>query len=530
MKAIPTRVRRRIGITAAAVLVTVAAIVPAGESWAQETLLSQNRPTTASSNEDGALTPDRAVDGAPDTRWASAEGADPQWISVDLGRTATVSRVVLSWEAAYATAYQIQVSPDARTWSPVYQTSTGNGEKDELHGLNAAARHVRVYGTRRGTAYGYSLWELQVYGSTGAADAQPPSTPGNLRITGTTASTATLAWAASTDNTGVVGYQVLRDGGVVATATGTAHTDTGLSAATSYTYTVRALDAAGNVSAPAGPVNATTAPPDASFTAVAAGDIAEECGTDDDECAHPRTAALARSINPQFVVTMGDNQYDDGTIEQFRANYDKTWGTLKSRTRPSPGNHESYDSSGYLAGYRAYFGSAAFPAGKPYYSYDVGNWHFIALDSNTFDESAQLDWLARDLAATSRGCLAAYWHHPLFSSGEHGNQPVARPVWDLLLRHRADLVLNGHDHHYERFGRQNAAGRADPNGIVEVIGGTGGASPYEIDNVQPNSEKRITHEYGVLKLTFTDDTFAWRYLDVDGKTLDASPTHTCDRG
>ena len=153
--------------------------------------------------------------------------------------------------------------------------------------------------------------------------------------------------------------------------------------------------------------------------------------------------------------------------------------TTRPTTRPGPRR------------YKAYFGSIATPQGKTYYSYDQGNWHFIALDSNYFDQTAQINWLKADLAANTKGCIAAYWHHPLFSSGEHGNDPVSSRSGRSSTTPSADLVLNGHDHHYERFAPQNPDGKADPNGIVEILGGMGGASPYNIENVQPNSQKRL---------------------------------------
>ncbi|MBB5077147.1 galactose-binding domain-containing protein [Nonomuraea endophytica] len=400
-----------------------------------ETLLSQGKPASSSSKEGSSYSSGKAFDGnLTSTRWASLEGRDPEWVRVDLGSVQQISRVKLFWEAAYGKAYQIQVSPDASTWSTVYSTTSGDGGLDDLT-LTASGRYVRMYGTARGTTYGYSLWEMQVYGGT--------PDPGGT-----------------------------------------------------------------------------------SFTVAAAGDIAEQC-TSGSSCIHPKTAALVESMNPEFVLTMGDNQYDDALLSDFRNYYDKTWGRFKSKTRPSPGNHETYDPAGPLAGYKSYFGSIAYPQGKPYYSYDRGEWHFIALDSNSFDNQAQLDWLSADLAANTKRCVAAYWHHPLFSSGEHGNDPVSRPVWQRLYAARADLVLNGHDHHYERFGPQSPTAQADPNGIVEILGGMGGASPYNIENVQPNSQKRITNTFGVLKLNFTDTTFAWQLIGVDGSVKDTSPTYTC---
>ncbi|WP_030683177.1 metallophosphoesterase family protein [Streptomyces sp. NRRL B-1347] len=266
----------------------------------------------------------------------------------------------------------------------------------------------------------------------------------------------------------------------------------------------------------------------AAFSAVAVGDIAEQCTKSDSKCAHPKTAALVQQLNPDFVMTMGDNQYDDARLKDFQKYYATTWGAFKNKTKPVPGNHETYDPAGALKGYKSYFGSVAYPDGKSYYSFDKDNWHFIALDSNSFDDRAQIDWLKRDLAANGKKCVAAYFHHPLFSSGEHGNNPVSKPVWKLLQGAKTELVLGGHDHHYERFAPQNANGDADAsNGIVEVIAGTGGANPYKIEEVQPHSQKRITNTYGVVKFDFADDGFSWKLIGTDGSTKDSSPAYSC---
>ncbi|MFI6497587.1 discoidin domain-containing protein [Nonomuraea typhae] len=414
---------------------TAALLTPATAQSAAETLLSQGKPAASSSKEGSSYSSGKAFDGNfTSTRWASLEGQDPQWIRVDLGSTQQISRVKLFWEVAYGKAYQIQVSPDAASWTTVYSTTTGDGGQDDV-AVSASARYVRMYGTQRGTPYGYSLWEMQVFG--GGPD-------------------------------------------------------------------------------PGGP----------SFTVAAAGDIAQQCSSGS-SCMHLKTATLVEQLNPEFVITMGDNQYDDALLSDFRNYYDKSWGRFKAKTKPSPGNHETYDPAGPLAGYKSYFGSIAYPQGKSYYSYDRGAWHFIALDSNSFDSQAQLDWLSADLAATTKRCVAAYWHHPLFSSGEHGNDPVSRPVWQRLYAAGAELVLNGHDHHYERFAPQNPNAQADPNGIVEILGGMGGASPYNIENVQPNSQKRLSGTYGVVKLSFTDTTFSSQLIGVDGAVKDSSPTYTC---
>ncbi|MFJ1791621.1 discoidin domain-containing protein [Kitasatospora griseola] len=415
---------------------------------AGDPLISQGKAATASSAEGSSYAAGKAFDGSASTRWASAEGEDPQWLLVDLGGSAGISRVKLSWEAAYAKAYRVEVSADGVTWTTVAEEKAGNGGTDDWPGLGARGRYVRMYGTARGTSYGYSLFEMQVYG--------------------------------------------VPDGGP----------------------------------SPTGP-SPTGTTPGGAFTVVAAGDIAAQCTASDSGCAHPKTAALAQRIDPRFYLTMGDNQYDDARLTDFRNYYDKTWGAFKAKTHPVPGNHETYDPAGSLAGYKAYFGSIAYPQGKSWYSFDEGNWHFVALDSNAFDQSAQIDWLKADLAANAKKCVAAYWHHPLYSSGGHGNDPVSRPVWKILYGGKADLVLNGHDHHYERFAPQDPDGKATADGIVEIVGGMGGAEPYPIEQVQPNSQKRISGEYGVLKLDFTDSGYGWSYVGTDGQVKDTSPKYSC---
>ncbi|MFI6481697.1 glycosyl hydrolase family 8 [Nonomuraea sp. NPDC050663] len=242
------------------VFLAVALALPMLVSATADPLISRGKPASASSIEASGFEAGKAVDGSTSTRWASLEGSDPQWLRVDLGSSHTISRVRLNWEAAYGKTYKIQTSNDASAWSDVYSTSAGDGGVDDLT-LTGTGRYVRMYGTQRGTPYGYSLWEFDVYGTpAGGSDTTPPSAPADLRSTGTTSSTASLAWSASTDNVGVTGYDVYRGGTQVASVTGTSHTDTGLTASTSYSYTVRARDAAGNTSGASGSVTATTQP------------------------------------------------------------------------------------------------------------------------------------------------------------------------------------------------------------------------------------------------------------------------------
>lgn len=263
----PERRPRRSSLLVTALVAALMAAAPlappatAAAGSSADTLLSGGKPVTASSVEGSGFEAAKAVDGNASTRWASVEGHDPEWIRVDLGDTYNVSRVKLTWEAAYGKSYKIQTSPDGATWTDVYSTTSGNGATDDLT-LSGSGRYVRMYGTARGTTYGYSLYELEVYGSGGGGgtDTTPPSVPGNLRATGTTSTSVSLAWDAATDNVGVTGYLVYRGSTLVTTVAGTTYTDTGLTPATAYSYTVKARDAAGNQSAAGGAVTATTQP------------------------------------------------------------------------------------------------------------------------------------------------------------------------------------------------------------------------------------------------------------------------------
>ncbi len=250
---------------------------------------------------------------------------------------------------------------------------------------------------------------------------------------------------------------------------------------------------------------------------VGAGDIAA-CGSDGAET----TARLLDRIEGT-VFTLGDNAYEFGTAAEFRDCYDPTWGRHKARTRPSPGNHD-YVTPG-AAAYYDYFGESAGPERRGYYSFDLGAWHIVSLNSeiDAGPKSAQAQWLATDLAAHPAACTLAYWHKPIFSSGSvHGNDPHMRPIWDILAHAGADVVLNGHDHIYERFAPQTADGVADPQGMREFIAGVGGAELYGLGAIQPNSEVRGTGVFGVLKLTLHTAGYDWEFVPaVAGAFSDA---------
>jgi hypothetical protein len=251
--------------------------------------------------------------------------------------------------------------------------------------------------------------------------------------------------------------------------------------------------------------------PLATETFVGAGDIAQctNGGTPD------LTARLLDTIGGT-VFTLGDNAYPSGSAQDYQTCYDSSWGRHKGRTRPIAGNHE-YDSPSATP-YYDYFGFNAGPRGVGYYSYDLGNWHIIALNSNlpVGRSSAQAAWLRNDLAANPARCTLAYWHYPLFSSSKHGNIEVMREFWRMLYDAGADVVLAAHDHVYERFAPQTADGVPDPvRGIREFVAGTGGAPPYPFLDVKENSEARLS-TLGVLKLSLKATGYDWNFIPVSG--------------
>jgi hypothetical protein len=262
---------------------------------------------------------------------------------------------------------------------------------------------------------------------------------------------------------------------------------------------------------------------------VGAGDIAG-CNNPGDET----TAALLDGI-AGTVFTLGDNVYPTGTLSTYNACYEPSWGRHKARTRPVMGNHE-YDSSGNT-GHFSYFGASAGPVGKGYYSYDLGAWHIIVLNSNSScttiscaPNSPQDMWLRADLAAHSNVCTLAYWHHPRFNSGgTHGNNTAVGNFWNALSENGADVILNGHEHIYERFAPQTPAATPDPtNGIRQFTVGTGGSSHYtSFGTIQPNSVVRNGTTFGVLKLTLHATSYDWQFIPVAGATFKDSGTGNC---
>ena len=242
---------------------------------------------------------------------------------------------------------------------------------------------------------------------------------------------------------------------------------------------------------------------------------------------------------PRYGKAVGQNtghrlhpRRQRGTRAQFRHCYDRTWGKYKKRTKPAAGNHEYYTSG--ARPYFDYFGRRAGKPGKGYYSYDRGSWHIVALNSNCARaggcgaHSPQGRWLRRNLRKHRARCTLAYFHHPLFSSGEHGNQTKTRPIWRALYRANADVILSGHDHDYERFAPQRPDGTRNPRrGIREFVVGTGGAERGPFGTIQPHSQARNARTYGVLKLKLRSRSYRWRFVPVAGRIFTDSGKDRC---
>ncbi|GLZ38986.1 DNRLRE domain-containing protein [Actinokineospora sp. NBRC 105648] len=266
----------------------------------------------------------------------------------------------------------------------------------------------------------------------------------------------------------------------------------------------------------------TTTQPTADPVLVGAGDIADSGSGD------TATANLLDGI-PGTVFTTGDNVYTNGTTAEFNSYYNPTWGRHKARTKPSPGNHD-YNTSG-ATGYYSYFGAQAGPSGRGYYSYDLGNWHVVSLNSEITKSagSPQEQWLRADLAANTKPCTLAYWHKPRFTSGSnHAPDTTAGPLVQALYDYNAEVIVTGHNHQYERFAPMNPSGAADgARGIRHFVAGMGGAGFYSFGTIAANSEARNNNTHGVLKFTLHANSYDWQFVPEAGKTYADSGTNAC---
>ena len=257
-------------------------------------------------------------------------------------------------------------------------------------------------------------------------------------------------------------------------------------------------------------------------TLVGAGDIGW-CGVQGAEL----TAALLDRISGT-VMTLGDHAYLRGSRQDFLECYEPWWGRHKARTRPVPGNHE-YETPG-AAGYFAYFGASAGPPGLGYYAYRLGSWHIIALNSeiSAFPGSPQLEWLRGELAANPVRCTLAYFHTPVFGSGSNGGNPHMQAAWGVLHAANVDVVVNGHNHSYERFAPQDQNGRLDAaRGIRQFTVGTGGAPLTSMSFPAANSEVRNNTAWGVLRLTLSGEGYDWEFVAVAGQTFTDRGSGSC---
>jgi acid phosphatase type 7 len=265
-------------------------------------------------------------------------------------------------------------------------------------------------------------------------------------------------------------------------------------------------------------------------TIAAAGDISPNAFADQQQ-----TSDLLVDGGYDAVLVLGDNQYPSGEIAEYKKYFQPTWGRVKDKIFPVPGNHEYL--LGTAAGYFSYFGARAGDSAKGYYSFELGQWHVIALNSNDGSclavpcgpTSEQVTWLKEDLAANKKKCTLAFWHHPRFNSGSrHGNNHEMSAFWDALYAGGADVVLNGHEHLYERFDPQAPDAGADPTGgIREFLVGTGGVGFYAFAAPQPNSALREAATFGVLKLTLKPDSYDWEFVSVQPSMFTDTGSGSC---
>lgn len=259
---------------------------------------------------------------------------------------------------------------------------------------------------------------------------------------------------------------------------------------------------------------------------VGAGDIAS-CSRTQDEA----TAKLLDAITG-VVFTAGDNAYEKGTASEYANCYGPTWGRHKARTRPVPGNHE-YETAG-ASGYFGYFGAQAGDPSKGYYSFDIGAWHAVMLNSDCSSiggcgaTSAQNRWLQSDLDAHPTACTIAVWHHPRFTSSRSTPDGLTLPLWKTLYSRGAEIVVNGHRHHYERFAPQAPDGTASPSfGIREFVVGTGGITLVGFSGAMRNSQVRNSQTYGVLKLTLHSTSYDFSFVPIAGQSFRDSGSGSC---
>jgi chitodextrinase len=423
------------------------------------------------------------------------------------------------------------------TWVEVDVTNTVVGNGTYAFRLAGESTDGVDFGAREGAT------DPQLVVAMGSPDTQAPTAPSNLRGTAGSATQVDLAWNASTDDVAVANYQVFRGTTQIATigSTHTNYSDTTVSANTTYSYTVKAADRAGNVSAASNAASVTTTTTSSAPVIGVAGDIA--CATDDPNfdggvgttsaCRMLATSNLLVNNGFAAVLPLGDEQYNSGSLSQFLGSYDLSWGRVRSISRPVVGNHE-YGTSG-ASGYFSYYGASAGDPSKGYYSFDVGSWHLVALNSNCTKiaggcdaGSPQETWLRNDLAAHPAQCTLAFDHHARWSSGHDGDNLFMQAMWQDLYNANVELFLSGHSHDYERYAPQNASGGLDnTRGVRQFVVGTGGAFFTGMSAIDPNSQVHNNTTYGILKLTLRPASYDWQFVPVAGQTFTDSGSAAC---
>jgi predicted phosphodiesterase len=248
------------------------------------------------------------------------------------------------------------------------------------------------------------------------------------------------------------------------------------------------------------------------------------------------TAKLVEAIDPDYVLTAGDNAYTDGTRSDYEK-YDETWGRFKDKTYPAPGNHDYHEEAGDPPYYYTYFADQLPDENDgQYYAFNVGKWRLYSLNCeiSCSDSSDQAEWLQEDLATAGEGRhKMAYLHRPRYSCGTHGSSDEPEALWEILLDARADLVVAGHDHNYQRYPRMDADGDRTDDGIISFVVGTGGSDFYEMSGKESEegcsiSRARDDDDAGVLKLTLGKDSVTWAMISVGNRVLDQGTEPTLD--
>jgi hypothetical protein len=441
--------------------------------------------------------------------------------------TTTVPNTVLVEVAAVASAGSL-TAPAGMTESWEAAAPGSSTRKNTLGAVASQSFALQpaagVTGTRTATVStaARSIGVLLALRPIPAPDTTPPNTTINSGPSGTTTNAfANFTFSASEPSS----FLCQLDGAAVAEACSSPWTVTNLSAG-DHTFAVWGTDIMGNADPTPATRSWTISPGSADPILNAAGDIAY-CGIDTDEA----TAQLLDNM-PGTVVTLGDGAYTNGTLTEYRDCYGPTWGRHKARTTPVPGNHE-YQTAG-ASGYFNYFGAAAGDPGLGYYDYRLGAWHVIVLNSNCTAiggcgaGSPEEQWLRNVLATSEAECTIAVFHHPRFSSGtSHGSNTGMDAFWRALYDYGADVVLNGHEHFYERFGMQDPDGKADAVfGLRQITAGTGGRSNYNFGTPIANSDVR-GRPFGVLKMILADTSYSWEFTPIAGQTFTDFGSSSC---